>query len=65
MTNSERATKIRTLMAEQDMTKARLRRKTTLHINTINKLLSAEGSPNVTTLQQVASALDVSPKALI
>ena len=65
MTNSERATKIKTLMTEQDMTKARLRRKTTLHINTINKLLAAEGSPNVATLQQVANALDVSPKALI
>lgn len=65
MTNEERATKIKEIMVEQDMSKARLKRRTTLHINTINNLLGAKCTASTQTLIEVGEALDVNPAKLL
>lgn len=65
MTNAERAFKINEIMKDQDMTMARLQRKTELHINTIRKLLSGEVSPDTSTILSVAAGLEVEAKDLL
>lgn len=65
MTNKERAKKVADIMKDQDMTMSRLKRKTTLHINTIRNLLSGEGTPSTDTLKQVAEALGIEAAELL
>ena len=65
MTNKERAKKVADILKDQDMTMARLQRRTTLHINTIRNLLSGECSPTTDTLKQVAGGLGIKTADLL
>lgn len=64
MTGTERGQKVKLLMEAQDMTMARLSRKTGLHINTIRNVVTGNDI-SVKTLQTVANGLSVSPAILI
>lgn len=64
MTNEERAAKIKEIMKDQDMTKARLSRRTTVHLNTIRNILDGK-DVKISTLHVVAEALNIDPSILI
>jgi len=65
VTRGERAGKIKGIMEKQDMTMARLSRKTTLHVNTIRKALGGRENMTVDTLQEIARGIETDPAELI